>query len=302
MTHKNHTVLSTGCVQLAQRLMRAVNILIILSFFAACSSPSRPAPVTSRTAPPSTKVLTHVVAPGETLYSIAWRYGFDYKALARANNIGYSYTIFPGQIIQLRESFEVDSRSVARTTPLPAPVPAPATSRTNTQQSEQKANNPSVLPQPTPVPSVRSENKPSAPKPVVVTPVPASKIIWRWPASGRVITNFSNADAYKKGIDIAGKKGDSVFAAAAGEVVYAGSGLRGYGKLVIIKHNDTYLSAYAHNQRLRVQEGDLVRSGQHIADLGSTGTGTRGEPKLHFQIRRDGQSIDPLRLLPKRNS
>jgi lipoprotein NlpD len=116
-----------------------------------------------------------------------------------------------------------------------------------------------------------------------------------------VITNFSSGKAANKGIDIRGKKGDSVLAAAAGKIVYAGSGLRGYGQLIIIKHNDTYLSAYAHNDRIRIREGQNVKAGQHIADIGSSGTRTESV-KLHFEIRRNGQPINPLTLLPKRKS
>jgi lipoprotein NlpD len=120
---------------------------------------------------------------------------------------------------------------------------------------------------------------------------------WRWPASGRVLVPFNGNNGLNKGIDIDGNLGQPVLAAAAGEVVYAGSGLRGYGKLLIIKHNQNYLSAYAHNQRLLVQEGDVVKMGQRVADMGSSGT---DRVKLHFEIRRDGTPVDPMRYLPRR--
>jgi len=120
---------------------------------------------------------------------------------------------------------------------------------------------------------------------------------WSWPANGAVIGLFSSNNSLNKGIDIAGELGQPVFAASDGAVVYAGSGLRGYGELVIIKHNDTYVSAYGHNRRLLVREGQQVKAGQTIAEMGSTGT---DRVKLHFEIRRQGKPVDPQQYLPKR--
>lgn len=122
-----------------------------------------------------------------------------------------------------------------------------------------------------------------------------SDAAWLWPASGQVIAGFN--EATNKGLDIAGNPGDPVIASAAGKVVYSGGGLRGYGNLVIIKHDDDYLSAYAHNQSLLVKEGDEVRKGQQIAELGSTDA---DRPKLHFEIRRQGRPVDPVQYLPAR--
>ena len=118
---------------------------------------------------------------------------------------------------------------------------------------------------------------------------------WAWPADGRVLSRYSEGDA--KGLDISGIRGEPVRAAASGRVVYQGSGLRGYGQLIIIKHNDEFLSAYAHNDRIYVKEGDAVKRGQKIADMGSSGS---DRVKLHFEIRRQGVPIDPLKYLPKR--
>jgi lipoprotein NlpD len=123
-------------------------------------------------------------------------------------------------------------------------------------------------------------------------------IRWQWPVEGRVLAEFS-PERGSKGIDIDGREGAEVRAAAPGRVVYAGDGLRGYGNLVIVKHNDTLLSAYAHARRLLVEEGARVEAGQAIAELGATGA---DRPKLHFEIRRNGQPVDPLRLLPVRGS
>lgn len=118
---------------------------------------------------------------------------------------------------------------------------------------------------------------------------------WAWPAVGRVLSRYSEGDS--KGLDIIGTRGQPVHAAASGRVVYQGSGLRGYGQLIIIKHNDEFLSAYAHNDRIYVKEGDVVKRGQKIADMGSSGS---DRVKLHFEIRRQGIPIDPLKYLPKR--
>jgi lipoprotein NlpD len=120
---------------------------------------------------------------------------------------------------------------------------------------------------------------------------------WHWPVAGVILSSFQGNNGLNKGIDLGGKLGEPVLAAASGQVVYSGSGLRGYGKLLIIKHNETFLSAYAHNDRLLVKEGDLVKVGQRIADMGSSGT---DRVKLHFEIRRDGTPVDPLKFLPRR--
>jgi lipoprotein NlpD len=138
--------------------------------------------------------------------------------------------------------------------------------------------------------------KPAAPN-TPIKPVTRSASGWAWPAGGTVIGRFSSNGSLNKGIDIAGELAQPVLAASDGAVVYAGSGLRGYGELVIIKHSDTYVSAYGHNRRLLVQEGQQVKAGQTIAEMGSTGT---DRVKLHFEIRRQGKPVDPLQYLPKR--
>jgi len=120
---------------------------------------------------------------------------------------------------------------------------------------------------------------------------------WSWPTKGPVIESFSLSGRINKGIDLAGKNGEPVFAAADGKVVYSGTGLVGYGNLIIIKHNETYLSAYAHNSRLLLKEGDKAKAGQKIAEIGSTGA---NRDKLHFEIRRDGKPVNPMKYLPGR--
>ncbi|MHB0816969.1 peptidoglycan DD-metalloendopeptidase family protein [Stutzerimonas stutzeri] len=223
----------------------------------------------------------YIVQRGDTLWSIAFRFGWDWKALAQLNGIGPPHVIHPGQRIQFSGSAP---RSVATRPASPSPVPAP------------RANAPVVAtPVPAPPPITRApQASPQATTPV--TPVSRSASGWAWPAKGQIIGRFSSNGSLNKGIDIAGELGQPVLAASDGAVVYAGSGLRGYGELVIIKHSDTYVSAYGHNRRLLVQEGQQVKAGQTIAEMGSTGT---DRVKLHFEIRRQGKPVDPLQYLPK---
>lgn len=211
----------------------------------------------------------HIVQAGETLYSIAWQYGQDYREVARWNGIRSPYTIFPQQQIKVAKPLE---ESRPKTTYL-----------TKVNKSD--------IP---PVGKKKPENR--SPKPHLKMRPRSQKLSWQWPAKGRIVSHFSSSDPGQKGIDIAGLNGAAIYAAEAGYVVYSGSGLRGYGKLIIIKHDETYLSAYAHNQKLRVREGEKVKKGEHIADMGNTGT---DRVKLHFEIRRSGTPVDPFRYLPK---
>lgn len=217
------------------------------------------------------------VQRGDTLYSIAFRFGWDWKALAARNGIAPPYLIRVGQVIRF------DGQSSSRPPVAVAPVAVPT-----------RPNAPISVKPPQTQPSAPIKTPPS------VTPVPPSQRSaagWLWPSSGTVIGRFSSNGSLNKGIDIAGELGQPVLAASDGSVVYAGSGLRGYGELIIIKHSDTYVSAYGHNRRLLVQEGQQVKAGQKIAEMGSTGT---DRVKLHFEVRRQGKPVDPLQYLPRR--
>ena len=215
---------------------------------------------------------SYSVRKGDTLYSIAFRYGLDYKRLARINGIASPYIIYPKQRIRLsgaaRSGSDAapNSSSTSKTT-----VAATGSSKSTTR--------PKVTVTTKPMPKIPSK------------PVSA----WRWPIKGKVISGFSLQQPVNKGIDIAGKKGQSVAAAADGVVVYAGGNLRGYGKLIIIKHNDSFLSAYGNNAAMLVKEGDQIRAGKPIARVGSTTADTQ---LLHFEIRRDGKPENPLNYLP----
>jgi lipoprotein NlpD len=278
-------------------------ILIGLCFLSSCTSTSSQAPVSSRLPPPSIKSSQHIVAPGETLYSIAWRYDLDYKGLAQANGIISSYQIFPGQSIFLSDKFSPKAQSkptISRSQATAKVSSRPATAAKKTPTTKRTSKTAKTIAPNREIASTRPEKKSKTLNSSASSSKKLGRLTWRWPAKGIVTTNFSKQKGLRRGIDISGKKGESVAAAASGKVVYAGSGLRGYGKLIIIKHSEIYLSAYAHNSQLRVSEGDFVKVGQRIANIGSTGVGTKAKPRLHFQIRRDGKPIDPLPLLPRR--
>lgn len=236
----------------------------------------------SAAAPQRQPVTTgqYVVRRGDTLFSIAFRYGWDYKALAARNNIDVPYTIRPGQTIRF------DGRASG----------APTVATTQSSSSPSSSSKTTVTRRPV-TPGAAAT---TAPVVAIPTPVPAGERAqgaWAWPANGVIIGKFASNGSLNKGVDIAGDLGQPVFAASDGAVVYAGSGLRGYGELVIIKHSDTYVSAYGHNRRLLVREGQQVKVGQTIAEMGSTGT---DRVKLHFEIRRQGKPVDPLQFLPRR--
>ncbi len=223
------------------------------------------APVFSTGESTEGKVRYHVVRPGDTLYSIAFRYGLDYQELARANGISKPYLIFANQKLRLVGTQQQISKSEN-------PKPKKKTSSKSKSAS-----------------SKSSTTKPSAPV--------ATNVVWHWPASGKVIKPYALTGDINKGIDIGGTPGEPVKSAAAGTVVYAAGGLRGYGKLVIVKHDDRFLSAYGHNRKIVVKEGDRVKAGQKLAEFGSA---ANEEAKLHFEIRRNGKPVNPLSYLPAR--
>lgn len=215
----------------------------------------------------------YVVQSGDTLYSVAWHFDVDFRDLARWNDIRSPYTIYPGEHLQL------SAGSAQRFGTPPRSAPAVAA----------------------PAPAVARRSKPAhtaAPSPPASRYHGPGKVQWGWPTQGTVISRFDADNIDGKGIDIGGKPGDDIRAAAAGRVVYSGSGLIGYGQLIIIKHNDHYLSAYAHNRERFVREGDQVKAGEKIATMGR---GNSGKPLLHFEIRYDGKPVDPLDYLPSRD-
>jgi len=226
--------------------------------------PVREAPIQDLAPPPS-----HRVAPGETLYSVAFLYGLSYLQLAYWNRLAAPYVIVAGQSLRLRPP--VSWAGGRRPSPVSGQSRLDSKGRVSTPER--------TLPRAEPPASPGNERE----------------LRWVWPTSGPVIRPFSPDGIGKKGIDIGGRQGQSVVAAAAGKIVYSGSGLKGYGKLIIIKHNKRYLSAYAHNRSLTTKEGDWVRQGQRIAEMGNTDA---ARVMLHFEIRRHGKPVDPLKYLP----
>jgi len=207
---------------------------------------------------------TYKVKSGDTLYSISWRYNLNYKTVAKNNKIKSPYTIFVGQKLTLKSSYKATSKKKS----------------SNKKSTSKKA----------------STKKTTSNKARTKKTTSNKKLTWQWPTQGKVISSYSKSVAGRKGINISGKSGQKVVAAAAGKVVYSGDGLPRYGNLLIIKHNDVYLSAYAHNKTLLLKEGQQVKAGQKIATLGRTGT---KKNQLHFEVRRNGEPVDPMRFLPK---
>jgi lipoprotein NlpD len=336
-------------------LFRHSAYIIICSFIVACST--NPAPVidrtpvskqTSSTIATTSKVSksaakttvnkngsdwrpdSYIVKKGDTLFSIGLEHGYDYKDIARANNIESPYVIKIGQTLKLDTLKDTNDGKVpaASQTAQPAQTQSDGviTYALDNGNNVQAANSASPSNKPASIINIQEPKATREPfseealnKPVVstkATPATSNKpvidnaeiktdaktvasntnedgtISWSWPTKGKVVANFN--DAGNKGVDIAGSKGQPINAAAAGKVIYSGSDLRGYGKLVIIKHNNTYLSVYANNSNILVKEGQQVSAGQKIAEMGDTDSNI---VKLHFEIRQQGKSVDPSKFL-----
>ena len=207
------------------------------------------------------KGTRYSVQTGDTLYGIAFRFDLDPEGLAAANRIAPFATLSPGQSLTLAEA-----------KPPKRPISAQA-----------KVNKPAVTP-----------SKPAAVAPAAVATGPLQ---WQWPVDGKILGGFSSKERFSRSVRLDGQQGEPVKAAASGRVVYAGDGLVGLGNLVLIRHNETWLSAYGHNDTLNVQVNQTVSAGQTIATLGATGT---DRPKLHFEVRRDGEPVNPISVLPSR--
>lgn len=261
-----------------------IRLLAGLLFVLLSACASKPPMVVERSLS-GTGADVHVVVPGETLYSIAMRYEKDYRDLARINSLNDAYVIHPGQHLRLVGN-PLPAGRPAVTHPVAVARPA------RVIVSDKPKNAVSVTPVAKNTPSV-GENPP-----VGTAQSPAStSLAWSWPSKGPLLARYGSQGLSGKGLDIGGRRGDSVRAAADGVVVYAGSGLVGYGKLLILRHDDNYISAYAHNDRFLVSEGERVKLGQAIALMGASGT---DREKLHFEIREGGKPVDPQRFLPAR--
>lgn len=236
--------------------------LVTVALLAGCASRTNRAPITNMSgisSAPQPSGNTYVVKPGDTLYKIATEHNMEVSELERLNDITDPKQLKIGATLRLNGSVKTPRRTEPQ-----APVPLPVT----------------------PVAPVAPVTAPKASD--------AGLISWAWPAQGKIIQNFN---ANTKGIDIAGNPGDPVLAAADGEVMYAGNGVRGLGNLILIKHSNGFITAYAHNKELLVKTGEHVRKGTKIATLGQTDTTS---PRLHFEIRRHGTPVNPLSYLPSR--
>ena len=226
----------------------------------------------------------HVVEPGETLYSISWMYGYDYKTVAKWNGINSPYILHKGQRLRVAP-YDLERATYAEKRTAKSIRKSVTASRDDSKDVTGGDDKPI---------NVATH---SVPKSIEYNNHTNHQLGWYWPVKeGKVIQTFVGNDPGKLGIDIAGKQGQTIYSTANGTVVYSGSGLPLYGKLIIIKHNDKYLSAYAHNKKLLVKEGDVIKAGQPIALMGNTGSNIT---KLHFEIRRDGKPVDPMHFLPE---
>jgi len=303
---------------------------------AGCASTRNPAPVSDRThapapvakaAPaatppaatpqiarePDTRSETYTVKRGDTLYSIALDHGLDYKEIAEWNALDNPNVIRIGQQLRMRAPASAAVATPLKTTPAVQAKPVTGTALPPSASSAPAANE-ALKSQPKGVKLPYSEQALAQLSPGTAKPVPApaakpeprveektasnddddEKVEWGWPTPGKLLSAF-NETTNLKGIGIAGKQGQPINASAPGKVLYSGDGIRGYGKLVIIKHNKVFLSVYAHNNLVMVKEGQSVVKGQKIAEMGNSDA---DQVKLHFEIRRFGKPVDPLRLLP----
>lgn len=286
-------------------------------------NPNTNAPDYSQIQKGSYKGNTYKVNKGDTMFLIAYLTGMDVKDLASMNNMKEPYSLSVGQTLKISNC---STKTVTTTVPVkttasaaPAAPAEPEVTYTPGANGTQIGSDGTVIgpiksgvatggastpaftnkTPSTPVTTTTQVETTTNDTPInanVVAPV-ASNVAWQWPTQGNVIQGFSNSDGGNKGVDISGSRGQAIKAAANGRVVYAGNALRGYGNLIIIKHNDDFLSAYAHNDKILVSDQQEVKAGQEIAKMGSTGTNA---VKLHFEIRYKGKSVDPVRYLPRR--
>ena len=291
--------------QVINKLVKILFLLALGAGLAACSGPSSrgAAPIAERPQPPSQGLRIHYVASGETLYSIAFRYERDFRELASINGLSNDYVIHSGQRLYLtpeaaRDAGIAPSSSISALPPSPQPrslqvsssttrVPVASASASSTPTSLPSNNSSSSN-------AASSENTSVAVSPVLPAVTPGN---WVWPQNGSIVRSFGSGDPVSKGIQISAPLGSPVNAAIDGVVVYSGAGLRGYGNLLIVKHDEEHLSAYAYNQQLLAKEGDIVMAGQQIATVG---TDAEGNNRLYFEIRLDGTPVDPIRYLPRR--
>ncbi|MBM7071942.1 peptidoglycan DD-metalloendopeptidase family protein [Shewanella sp. 202IG2-18] len=246
----------------------------------------------------SIKTSIYKVKKGETLYSIAWGAGKDFKKIAQLNRLKKPYTIYAGQWLRIKPRVVKKPKAANKKSTQIAKNIKAKTRKTDKNNQVAKNSSKKILDKKkqsaySVTVSQQENNKAKA----ASSKISHNKVArWVWPSKGKIISKFSNKTQGNKGIKFSGRRGDAIKAAASGKVVYAGNALRGYGNLVIIKHSDDYLSAYAHTDKIIVKEQQQVRAGQKVATMGSSGA---NKVMLHFEIRYHGKSVDPLRYLPR---
>jgi len=239
--------------------------ILVLFFLAGCAGNRSTAPVTDRSGrSAATGERWVTVHRGDTLFSISFAHGRSHLSVAKLNRIKPPYTIYPGQRIKV--SGKPAGRTASKKTSIKKRTSSSKTSTGKTKSTRRSASK-------------------------------SSSVKWAWPANGKVIRAYSAKAPRKKGIGISGSRGQAIKAAAPGKVVYSGNGLLGYGNLIIVKHDETYLSAYAHSLKVFVKEGQQVKKGQKVASMGNN---ENGKPMLHFEIRRHGKPVNPVSYLPRR--
>ena len=309
------------------RMNRTSQLLLLtltLGLLSACSSSLRQAPIVehspvadTRAAPaaaeePKDERFFYTVKRGDTLMGIALDYGQNYRDLAAWNNLANPNDIKVDQVLRVAPPDQVAG---VQTAPVPMPEPRPVTPavpKKTLPKADKRPYSEAALAEAhkengAAKPDVKPADKHETPEPALVKPASGiaagsmvtatddEKMSWMWPSNGKIVATFD--EGKNKGIDIAGRAGQQVMAAGAGKVMYAGSGIRGYGNLVIVKHSNSLLSAYAHNRNIMVKEGDTVNKGQVIAEMGDSDADS---VKLHFEIRQQGKPVDPARFLPNR--
>lgn len=299
-------------------------ITLIAIFFAGCASHT-PAPVINRSPQASStndwRPNTYTVRKGDTLYSIGLEHGYDYREIAAANHIYSPFRIRIGQKLNFSSlntkdltdgakpsTYENEDDVIVSAVDTEDEVQSNSEITPPTKTASPIAADPAATPVLTEPKAIREPYSLEALNRISPAPAPPTKVAgptkakpavvegvaWSWPTQGKVSARFNAAS--NKGINITGKEGQAITAASAGKIIYTGADLRGYGKLVIIKHSKTLLSVYAHNSKINVKEGQIIKAGQKIAEMGDTDT---DKVKLHFEIRQKGKSVDPEQFLPK---
>jgi lipoprotein NlpD len=285
---------------MAGLLRITVPILLVLASLTACNKSWSPGD--SRYADRSGYEMTqdgyYRVRRGDSLHAIAFNLGLDWRDIARWNNISAPYVIYPDQMLRVAETPLRGAVTTTGTGPAPAVSERSSERAVQTTPSQPAGTQAPATPAPKPTTPVTEPAVTSVKPPATGTGAStADPSRWLWPTDGRLLSTFKAGDPSRNGIELAGSEGQSILASAAGEVVYSGNGLIGYGELIIIKHSDRMLSAYGHNRKRLVAEGQAVSAGEKIAEMGRD---ERNRALLHFEIRRGGTPQDPMKYLPRR--